>query len=109
MFFGKRRCPATPPRNAASGIWQAMQLPLDRADPPAEPTAEPTAEPAMEPATEAVQTKGSFVNNLNMGLAGLGRAASLRIACVARHTARFAPSIADQSSGPVFKLLPNEP
>ena len=36
--------------------------------------------------------KGSFVNNLNIGLAGLGRAASLRIICVARHTARFAPS-----------------
>ena len=53
--------------------------------------------------------KGSFVNNLNIGLAGLGRAASLRIACVARHTARFAPSIASQSSGPMFKIFPHEP
>ena len=38
-------------------------------------------------------TKGPFLNNLTIWLAGIGRAASLRIACVARHTARSAPSI----------------
>jgi len=45
-----------------------------------------------------------FLNDLTISLAGLGRAASLRIACVDRHTARSAPGIASRSSGQIFKL-----
>ena len=47
--------------------------------------------------------------NLNILLAGIGRAAALRIACVESHTARSAPCIPSQSSGQISKLFPHEP
>jgi len=70
-----------------------------------------TGDPAawMQELGKSWMDKGSFQNNLNIRLAGLGRAAALRIACVARHTAHFAPCIASQSSGQMSKLFPHEP
>jgi hypothetical protein len=64
---------------------------------------------ARRPIVSPWKRWGPLVNNLNIWLAGLGRAASLRIACVARHTARSVPRIASQSSGPMFNLFPCRP
>jgi len=58
---------------------------------------------------KAARTKGSFVNNLNFFARRLGRAASLQLACMARHTALIAPRIASQSDGQKYKLFPYEP
>ena len=52
-----------------------------------------------------VLAKGAFLNNQHIWLAGLGRAASLRISCVARHTARFTPGIPSQAIGQMHKLF----